>query len=265
MPYLSANGVELFYQVAGEGAPLLLIAGFSSDSTSWAPISQRLAKTRRLIMPDNRAIGRTRGGGEKIALHDYAEDMIALIDHLGLRTVDILGHSMGAAVAMEIASAWPNRVDKLVLAASAPNANSHARSVIESLTALRESGAPDEHWFRNFFSWIFDRRFFTDQRAVDAAIAFAMRHPYKQTPADMRRQYESLKGADLTPRLGAITAETLVLAGENDLLYPLNEIAAAYRDFPNFQVETIADAAHSLHWDQPQSFVSAVLRFLDGA
>ena len=242
-----------------------MIAGFSSDSTSWAPISQRLSKTRRLIMPDNRAVGQTRGGGETIRLHDYAEDMIALLDHLGLRTVDILGHSMGAAVAMEIASAWPDRVGKLILAAGAPNASGHSRSVIESLTALRESGAPDEHWFRLFFSWIFDRRFFDDRRAVDAAIAFAMRHPHKQSAADMRRQYESLKGADLTARLEDITADTLVLAGENDLLYPLEEIKAAYRDFSQFTVETVADAAHSLHWDQPEPFVSAVLQFLDRA
>lgn len=264
MPHLSTNGVELYYQVAGDGAPLLLISGFSSDSTSRAPVSQRLATSRRLIMPDNRAIGRTRGGAEHIELHDYADDMIALLDHLGLRKVDILGHSMGAAIATEIAGAWPNRVGKLILAASAPDASNHCRSVIESLTALREAGAPDEHWFRCFFSWIFDRRFFDDRRGVDAAIAFAMRHPFKQTPADMRRQFESLKSADLTARLAQITAETLVLAGENDLLYPLAEIKAAYRDFPNFSVEAIADAAHSLHWDQPEPFVSAVLQFLDG-
>ncbi len=263
MPYLSANGAELYYQDAGDGPPLLMIAGFGSDSTSWAPISPRLAQTRRLIMPDNRAIGRTRSGSDEIKLHDYAEDMIALIDHLGLRSIDLLGHSMGAAIAIEIAGAWPNRIRKLILEAGAPNANGHSRSVIESLTALREAGAPDEHWFRSLFSWIFERRFFEDTRAVDAAIAFAMRHPYKQSAADMRRQCNSLKGVDLTPRLDTITADTLVLAGENDLLYPLAELQKSYSAFPKFRVETIADAAHSLHWDQPEAFISAVSRFLE--
>ncbi len=255
----------MHYQVAGDGPPLLLIAGFASDSGSWAPVTPRLSQSRRLIMPDNRGSGRTRGGGSPLALRDYAEDCIALIDQLGLRAVDIVGHSMGGAIAMEIASAWPARVRKLIVAASPPKANAHSRAVIESLTALREDGAPDEHWFRNFFCWIFARSFFDDPRAVDAAIAIAMRYPYKQSAVDMRRQCDSLKGADLTARLGAIAADTLALAGEHDLVYPLADVQKAYGNLPNIRCETIADAAHSLHWDQPEAFISAVLRFVGDA
>ncbi len=264
MPNLSVNGIDLHYKVAGDGPPLLLIAGFASDSASWAPVAPQLAQSRRLIMPDNRGSGRTQSGDAPVTLRDYAEDCVALMDHLGLRRIDIVGHSMGGAVAMEIASVWPARTGKLIIAASPPRTTGHSRAVIESLTALREAGARDEDWFRNFFCWIFARSFFDDRRAVDAAIAMSMGYPYKQSAADMRRQCDSIKSVDLTPRLAAITAETLVLAGESDLVYPLSDVQRAYEDLPNVRLETVAGAAHSLHWDRPEAFISAVSRFLDG-
>lgn len=261
MPHLSNNGVDLHYAVAGDGPPLLMIAGFGSDGASWAPVAPAMSQNRRLIMPDNRGCGQTRSAGP-ISLSDYADDCLALLDHLGLRSVDIVGHSMGGAIAMDIASSAPNRVRNLVLSASVPRATPHARTIIESLTALREAGAPDETWFRQFFCWLFSSDFFEDRRGVDAAIAMAMRYPYKQTPGDMRRQTEALKEADLTARLGAIKARTMVLACENDLIFPLRHLVRAYEGAGDIEIRTIPDAAHSLHWDRPEQFVSAVNEFL---
>ena len=261
MPFLSANGVDLQYTTTGDGPPLLMIAGFGSDGASWAPVAPVLSQQFRLIMPDNRACGQTRDNGGAIALHHYAEDCLALIDHLALRAVDIIGHSMGGAIAAEIAARAPGRVNRLMLVASLPKPTPHSKTIIESLTALREAGAPEDWWFRQFFSWIFSPRFFNDPRAVEAAVAMAIAYPHKQSPADMRRQCDSLKGADLSGVLPKITAKTRILACENDLIFPLREVAKAFLPIPNSQLETIDSAAHSLHWDRPAAFIHAVSRF----
>ncbi len=263
MPYLSANGIDLHYQTAGEGKPLLLIAGFGSDSASWAPVAPALSRSRRLIMPDNRYCGRTRATGATDSLRNCADDCVALLDRLGLRHVDVIGHSMGGLIAMDLAADRPDRVGKVIIAASHPRPGAHARAVIENLVALREAGAPDEHWQRSFFTWVFSRHFFNDTRAVEAAIALAIGYPHKQSVDDMRRQCDLLQGADLSTSLEKISAKMLAIAGEDDLLFPLADMRQCYAALPNSAFEVLPDAAHSVHWDQPEAFVSAVSRFLD--
>jgi pimeloyl-ACP methyl ester carboxylesterase len=262
MPFTSVNGINLHYATAGDGPPLLMIAGFASDNVSWAPVTTPLAKSRRLIMPDNRASGQTLAAGAPVSLHHYAEDCLALVDRLGLKTVDVLGHSMGGVIAMELAATWPGRVRKLVLAATAPSISAHSRDVIRSLTALREAGAPEADWTRNFFTWLFQPAFFEDARAVDAAVGMAMGYPHRQSPADMRRQCDAMEGIDLRERLSSITADALVMAGGKDLLFPLDQVEAAFAKTP-FRVEVVRNAAHSIHWDDPARFATAVLDFLE--
>ncbi len=261
MPFLSVNGIDLHYATAGDGPPLLMIAGFASDHVSWAPVAPALAKARRLIMPDNRASGQTLAVGAPVSLHHYAEDCLALIDRLGLKTVDVLGHSMGGVIAMEMAATWPDRVGKLVLAATAPSVSAHSRDVIKSLTALREAGAPEADWTRNFFTWLFQPAFFDDARAVDAAVGMAMGYPNRQSPADMRRQCDAMDNIDLRNKLSSITADTLILAGGKDLLFPLDQVETAFAKTP-FRIEVVGDAAHSIHWDEPALFAHAVSEFL---
>lgn len=265
MPHISVNGIDLFYSTLGDGPPLLMIGGLASDSASWAPITAALGSTHKLIMPDNRACGQTRDDGRKLTLRHYVDDMIALLDHLGLRSVDVLGHSMGGSIAMELSATRPDRINRVVLAASAPSLPRHSRAVIDSLAALREAGAPDEHWFRSFFCWLFHPDLFTDPRAVDAAIAMAMRYPFRQSVEAMRRQVDAMRDVDLANKINAISARGLVLAGERDLLFPSDLIEAAFAPYDNFQVKIIPGSAHSVHWDQPKEFSSSVLNFLDNS
>lgn len=260
MPFLTTNGARLHYLVKGEGPPLLMIAGLASDSASWAPVIERLSARYKTIIPDNRGVGRTQSDGP-IALNDFVDDLIALLDHLSIRRTHICGHSMGGAIAMGIASQWPGRVADMVLAAAGPKLRPLSWAAIDALTTLREAGAPEEPWFRSFFTWLFKPDFFDDPRAVAAAIAMAQAYPLRQSAQDMRRQVDAMEGLDLRPALEAITARTLILRGRRDMLFPIED-QNPYAQLSSHQVRFLDAAAHSLHWDAPDAFCDALTTFL---
>src|SRR5438309_3680925 len=119
MAMLARGDVDLYYESVGDGPPLLLIAGLASDSLSWQPIVADLASHYRVITVDNRGAGRTTPQAAPTSIRAMADDCVALIEHLGLPSVHMLGHSMGGLVAQDCAIRYPDKVNALVLAAPA--------------------------------------------------------------------------------------------------------------------------------------------------
>ncbi len=261
MPVLNNSDVHLHYETVGEGPPLMLIAGLASDHASWGPVTPTLAKHFTLIMPDNRGAGQTRCGAP-ISINAMADDIAALLDHLSIERAHVLGHSMGGIIAMKLAASAPKRIARLVLAASCAQTQARAVSVVDNILALREAGAPQEHWLRAFFHWLFKPEFFENRNAVDAAIALSIAYPHAQTTENMRRQIDALRHYDASGLPAAIETETLLLAGELDLMFSPHNIESAFSAARNGRMTVLPGAAHSLHWDAPQAFCETVTGFL---
>ncbi len=260
MPVFSTSDADIHYEITGDGPPLLLIAGLASDNASWGPVTPILSKHFKLIMPDNRGAGRTRTTAP-LSVDAMADDCAALLDHLQIDRAHVVGHSMGGIIAMTFAARAPDRINKLVLAASCAKTPARAVSVIDTILLLREAGAPQEHWLRSFFHWLFKPDFFENKNAVDAAIALSMAYPYAQSVEDMRAQVDALRDYDASALPTALTSETLLLAGEHDLMFSPQDIKAAFEAAPA-RLEILSGAAHSLHWDNPADFSSNVIAFL---
>ncbi|MEO1251785.1 MAG: alpha/beta hydrolase [Pseudomonadota bacterium] len=261
MPQIAVNGINLHYAEAGDGPPLLLLAGFASDSASWAPIAPRLGRSHKLIMPDNRGIGRSVSEGGH-AFHLYADDAAALMQALGYDRYSVLGHSMGGLIALDAADRHHGSIDRVLLAATAPTIPPHASTVMESLIALREAGAPLTEWHRQFFCWLFRPAFFDNARMVDAAIALAIGYPYRPSAEAVRRQVECLRGVDMTGALSRIDAPILAIAAQHDLLFYTEELRRLFAPHAHVAFEVMEHAAHSLHWDAPDAFAARVEAFL---
>ena len=105
MPQFEHNRASIHYESVGEGKPLLFIAGTASDGASWSPILP-LLRGRRLILIDNRGSGRTKVEGP-IEIAEMADDAAALLAHLGLAQVDVLGHSLGGFIGLLLALKHP--------------------------------------------------------------------------------------------------------------------------------------------------------------
>jgi pimeloyl-ACP methyl ester carboxylesterase len=119
----SRGVVDIHYEIHGDGAPVLMIAGLASDSQSWQPIVSDLASHYRLITVDNRGAGRTTPQDARVSVRAMADDCVALLAHLGLRSVHMLGHSMGGFVAQDCAIRHPDKVDSLILAATSSSSS----------------------------------------------------------------------------------------------------------------------------------------------
>ena len=110
MPYTKVNGVNLYYEIHGKGTPLILVAGMVSDSQSWLPVIKELSMHYRVIIFDNRGVGRTKPQDAAMTIQQITDDCIALIKHLGLPVVHLLGHSMGGFVALACPIRYPTSV-----------------------------------------------------------------------------------------------------------------------------------------------------------
>ncbi len=262
MPYAAINSLELYYEIHGQGAPLMLIAGLASDSQSWQPVLEGLSKHHLVITPDNRGVGRSKPQEIELSVTQIADDCAELIRHLGLSKVFVLGHSMGGMSALDLASRYPDIVAKLILAGTSASNSSRNNSLFFNWAECRKAYMELELWFRNLFFWFFSERFFENDQAVDDAIRFAVEYPYPQTATAFANQVGALARYDGTDLVSKISAETHVMCGREDLLFPRDVCAQLSEIIPGATFSVINDAAHSLHWEQPQTFVESVLEFL---
>jgi len=263
MPSVKVNQIDLHYQVQGKGPPLMLLAGLASDSQSWQPILEDLSRQYRVIMPDNRGVGRTTPQDVETSIQKITDDCIALIRHLKLSSVHLLGHSMGGFVALDCAIRHPEMVSKLVLAGTGPFASERNKALFLDWVSDQESGMNPEHWFRNLFYWIFSKHFFQDKKSVDEALRFAIDYPYPQSHRAFKNQVEALNEFNCKSSLSEIQVKTLIICGKEDRLFPPEESFRALEVIPDSEISMIDNAAHSLHMEQPNVFAVQVLKFLE--
>ncbi len=265
MSSLNANGIDLYFERQGKGAPLLLIAGMASDLASWAPVIEPLSQRYDVIAFDNRCTGRTVPSPCPVTLDLMLTDCLALLDRFGGEKVHIIGHSLGGMIGLHLASRFPHRVRSLVAAATAPAADPMHRSLFGDLASAYEAnGVSPELFFRLLFPWLFAPKFFSDRRTVEVAAQMAADYPHRQSPAAFRQQISVLEDSGMAADLGKISCPVLALAADQDLMFPASVAASAYSGVEHLSVETINDAGHSVHWDQPEAFVDAVLDFHSG-
>ncbi|MEA1953578.1 MAG: alpha/beta fold hydrolase [Campylobacterota bacterium] len=262
MPNIQVNHVSLYYEIHGAGEPLMLVAGLGSDSQSWQPIIEELSQHFLLITPDNRGTGRTVPQDAETSIQQIADDCMALASYLGFSSFNLLGHSMGGFVALDLAARYPDTVDRLILA-STSTSNSKCNDVLfANWVSTLESGMDTIEWFRSIFYWLFTEHFFENENAVDAALHYAVDYPHPQSAVAFRKQVEVIAGFDCFEQLSEITAKTLVISGQEDILFPPDVSVSLVQAIPGAAFSVIAHAAHSIHMEQPQVFTECVLDFL---
>jgi pimeloyl-ACP methyl ester carboxylesterase len=117
--YAPVNGLNMYYEVHGGGAPVVLLHGaFMTITNNWDGWVSELAKTRTVIAVEMQGHGRTADGPRDITPENLADDVAALLTHLKIPRADLIGYSMGGGVAMQVAIRHPDRVRKAVIMSS---------------------------------------------------------------------------------------------------------------------------------------------------
>ena len=263
MSYLLVNGINLYYEEHGKGTPLMLIAGLASDSQSWLPIIEKLSQQCRLIIFDNRGSGRTKPQDAETSIGTMADDCIALIKHLDLTSVHLLGHSMGGFIALDCTIRYPDCVSKLILVGTSAFNSERNNALFSDWVSYRANGMNDTLWFRNIFYWIFTKDFFEDTKVLETAVRLATEYPCPQTKIAFKNQVHAIKEFNCLKDLSQIKSETLVLFGKEDLLFPSKESSKTLSAIPWVDFTLIKHTAHSVHTERPQAFSNSIQAFLD--
>ena len=165
-------------------------------------------------------------------------------------------------MALDLAIRYPDYVNKLILAGTSASNSRRNNALFSDWASCLEAGMDTKLWFRNLFYWIFSRRFFENDVAVNDAVRFAIEYPYPQSAVAFRNQVKAIAGYDGTEDLSRLCSKTLVISGKEDLLFPPEVGAGLAQAIPGVDFSVIDHANHSLYVEQPQAFTDCVLDFL---
>lgn len=258
---ITVGGVRLAVEIQGDGAPLLLLNGIGLDMSSWAPQVAALARSNRVIAFDARGAGRSDAPPGPYSTAQMAADALGLLDALGVQRAHVLGFSMGGLVAQRLAAGWPERVESLVLAASAARLPPRARHVIDLWSRLLQAGVEREILLRVQFAWVFSERLLADTATVTELIEALASLP-GPSPVGFAGQAAACLDHDATGLLERIVAPCLVLAGREDALLPVPVSEALARAIPGARLAVLDGGGHAFTSEVSGAFNEAVLRFL---
>ena len=262
---VQVNGQDLYFEVHGEGDPLVLIMGIGYDSSLWR-LQQvpALAARFKVVIFDNRDAGRSGQASGPYAIADMADDVAGLLDALAITRAHVLGLSMGALIAQEFALRHGARLDRLVLSGPdlAPTRQMcHAIAVWNWVKAHDTGG---DIFAAQQFAWLFSNAFLRDEAAVQQTRALLSSNPNPVTKDGYARQAQAYLEYDPAGGTAAIKAPTLVIVGEQDLLTPPWIARAVTAAIPGAQLEIIAGdgASHVVPLERPDEFNQLVISFL---
>jgi pimeloyl-ACP methyl ester carboxylesterase len=265
MPFSTNTEVSLYYDVVGEGPALCLINGYRLSSAAWPrPFISRLATRCQVLTFDNRGTGHSTKPATGYDIATLAKDVVGLLDDLGLSSVDLLGFSMGGAIAQDVAIRYPDRVDRLILFGTFCGgiwAEPASYEVFKRLMVTE--GQTPEQAARQAWPVTYTPDYLAAYAdAVEQQMRRELEYPTPTFVAE--RQMESLREFDSYRDLPRIGAPTLVATGADDVLVrPRNSAILASR-IPSARLEMLADLGHRAIWEAPEEIGELVGDFLHG-
>jgi pimeloyl-ACP methyl ester carboxylesterase len=247
-------GLRLFVRESGDGYPLLLINGVGASVEMWGPSQERLAAVARTISFDAPGIGRSRTSPVVLIHPASAKIICRLLDHLGVERCDVLGFSLGGAIAQQLARTAPDRVRRVALVGTScgwGGVMSHGRALIAN--SLRfYSGFAFDHGIHLLDAVARDRDSDTLRAQADARLG------YPPTLTGLSQQ--CLAGATWSSLhwISTLRAPTLVIAGEHDRLVPPANALLLARHVPDARCHVLAGEGHLMLLD-PDSSVHSLL------
>jgi pimeloyl-ACP methyl ester carboxylesterase len=255
-----AGDVTLAYRESGSGYPLVFINGLGSTMDMWnPPVLEKISQHFRVIIFDNRGTGYSGASDKPFSIPLFARDTATLMDALGIASAHIIGLSMGASIAQELAISFPAKVTRLVLVAGECGGSESQRMEAEILARLIDKSGTTSDVVNRMFSLLFPRSW------------LAAHDPVKYCPEVYETTDEEIVARQAAAffawtgsfsRLGEIRSPTLVITGTDDVIVPPANSRIISQQIPGAGLVEIKGAGHGLMYQYPDTFNECVLRFL---
>jgi len=262
VPLIDANGVALYYEEEGSGAPLLLITGLGASLETWAAQRQAFAARYRVIAFDNRGAGRSATPSPPWTVAAMAQDAVGLLDALGIACAHVVGVSMGGMIAQELAIHHPERVARLVLAMSFARPEPIRRDFLLHRRWARLQGANLLSEGIATLPWLLSPTSMRDGSRLESILALVSAMPFMTAEA-YGHQVDAIVDHSTRDRLHLVRAPTLVLAAVEDVLTPVFLSEEIVAGIPGARLEVLPRGGHATLVEYPDDFNRAVLAWLD--
>ncbi len=260
MPYAEVNDAKIYYEIDGEGEPLLLMHGVRGSIRNWDFVRPHLRTHFKIILPDSRGHGRSTELTEPSTVDLYKDDLVTLLEHLEIRQCIVAGHSMGGFIAQQIALDASNYLKGLILIATAPMVDVEGAMAQIELGQLSYGLKPEE--------------------AVEKLLDFGFHDPKKiRSNSDMMdylvnsqkegqrlaNSHGSAQGAsakfNVQDRIKEIQIPTLVICGAQDKTFPPRWADFYKANLPHVSTKIIDKTNHSIQLEQPAELAQTMTDF----
>ena len=238
MPTVKVNDLNVYYEIYGDGEPLVILQEAGIEISSMYGILDLFVENYQVIALDNRGAGRTDMPDEHYSIEMMAEDTIGLMDEIGLESAHFLGMSMGARIALVMAAKYPERVKSLILNAAAVS-------------------FPDV--FKSILGVSLENVDLREKLLLKTGIVFIQKYP--PNPESFLRQLKAVADFDGRDYLNQINAPTLVINGTKDHLVPMNLTNELTEGIKNSKL-IIVDEGHYFAALKPELLIEHTLEFL---
>jgi aminoacrylate hydrolase len=265
MAMLNTQGISLYYELYGKPSdpPVLLVSGLGGVGKSWGPQIERFAESHYLILPDQRGTGQSTRADDGHTTQQLAADMAALVEHLAVGPVHVVGSSTGGAIGQYQALNHPHTVRSLTISSSFARFDAFTRREFEVRRKMAvEWDRPS--LFSGYALFLFSPRYTREHpERVAAWIERATAHPTRPGDREIAlKRIDMIMAHDALSRLGEIRRPTLVLCGRHNFCTPLplsEEIALAV---PGAEFVVFEDTGELIELEKEKEFFEVVSSFI---
>lgn len=265
MPITQIGSQKIYYDEYGSGAPVILIPGLGANRFSWMKQISSLSDQYHIINPDNRDAGSSGRSAGQYDIIDMANDIAGLIENLNLKSVCIIGISMGGFITQYLALNHPQYISKIVLVSTSAGGPTHIFPKPEIFSLLNQNSDDDirSRTYR-LFSLITDSNFKINQtgeieRLVNNALKSPMSHEAYMRQLAASKTHNSI---GTRKQLHKILMPTLVIHGENDPIMPYENGKILSKEIPNAHFLSLTDVGHLPHIEATEIFNRVIMEFI---
>ena len=271
MTIAKINGINMWYQVTGEGAPVIQIHGCGFGHSNFAAATPILSKQFKCIDFDMRGYGQSEKPIQHYDMEVWADDTAALIDALGYSKAHIHGTSMGGMVAQQFAAKYPEKTDRLIINCSAAKLDRAGQLTFRNWIDIAEHMGVGSRTLAELIAMQALARDFLEgesgAKAIDLVQEILDKSNHKEV---FKRACQAMIDMDLRPLLPKITAKTLVIGGDQDIMTPWRQAASGAGqqyiadNIPGALKYVIKGSNHSSLFDGTEENCRVVADFLHG-
>ncbi|MFC1947939.1 alpha/beta fold hydrolase [Chloroflexota bacterium] len=264
MPYVKVGNLNMYYEIHGQGEPLVFINGWFMCLGLFYPLVPVYAQEYKVITFDNRGAGKSDAPEGPYSLEIMAQDLAGLLDVIGIEKAHFLGHSMGARIAEEMALSFPEKVHSIILAGpitySSEISWAPQPATKEEIKLWEEQTL--EEWAWKLLSDRVNGDFIPNNREMAENLVNIIIEGYGPPHARDGHTHAS-QSYDNFNRLPEIKAPTLILAGREDRTVPLENILMLKERLPGAELAVLDNVRHFMMWEAFDKSNRIILDFLE--